>query len=89
MKNKRLDGVGYGKNPDTERVCRINGVLYKFTSVHSEYGYLYGYYPARKKWAQLDDKFIQFEGEKHNKNRWLGRRIMILGKPLLFLVNLK
>ena len=53
---------GYNELPDNERVYMINGLKYRFTSVHMEHGKLRGYCPKVKKWANLYSDYICFDG---------------------------
>lgn len=52
-----------GEMPEREVTYYINGDLYLFTSLHYDFGVLRGYSHKRKKWAELEDKYIQFDNE--------------------------
>lgn len=49
--------------PECEATYYINGGVYLFTSLHYEFGVLRGYSHKRKKWAELEDKYVQFDNE--------------------------
>lgn len=52
-----------GEMPECEATYYINGGVYLFTSLHYEFGVLRGYSHKRKKWAELYDNYVIFEGE--------------------------
>ena len=48
--------------PETVRYD-INGRIYTFDRIRREAGMLRGYCERRKKWAWLDENYVQFDGE--------------------------
>ena len=50
-------------NNSTIRMYSIDGHSYRFIRVHSEAGIFRGYCPRVRKYAWLNDNYIQFDGE--------------------------